>query len=455
MRRATPIATPRPWATPSFLLPVLLIPALTLVAMLFWQGDNRAIFRVVQLCFAWAVLVQALFVVARFFERGWFEFFAYLFHFVAIGAASLTVSFRWEQYPQDMMYDQMALLSMAGQLMVGTLCLGSRPLDVKARLDPRAVMVCAAILCTAALIKFGFYIRYVGLSGGHSTIYTEGDALRDNSPVIIRVLAAGAPLIGLVALTQPGLPRWCRVLGGLSIVLEFAIGVRSRPLFIIISALTIGQRGFRITGTRKLLVVTGGLAAMIALIAIGYVRENNHSSADEYLWLVLESLFGVFEAGVFGTQTPDAGRLVISQIVPLLQPTPLTNIDTIAKLLTAIYAQQGYIWGFGYSSAALTETAILFGPMLSSVLYPLIVLGIVTAIRAAISSRRPWWYLYGACVLPIGFYIWRAELWQVLIPVIKALPYIVILLGADAFARLGRGRGRGARRSAVLRPGLP
>jgi hypothetical protein len=124
----------------------------------------------------------------------------------------------------------------------------------------------------------------------------------------------------------------------------------------------------------------------------------------------------------------------------LLQPTPLTSIDTIAKLLTAVYAQQGYIWGFGFSSAALTETAILFGPVLAAITYPAIVLAIVTGIRAAITSKQQWWYLYGACVLPIGFYIWRAELWQVVIPVIKALPYIAILLGADAFARLGRAR---------------
>ena len=44
------------------------------------------------------------------------------------------------------------------------------------------------------MIKFYYYLQVVGEAGGHSAIYTEGDAVRDNSPAAVRVLSAGAPL---------------------------------------------------------------------------------------------------------------------------------------------------------------------------------------------------------------------------------------------------------------------
>ena len=423
-----------------FVATIAAIPLVTFVTMLLWQGDARTAFRVIQLCFGCAVALQLVLILASVFERGWYEIFAYGLHFTAVGAASLTVTFRLEQYPQDLLYDQMALLAMAGQLTLGAMVLRSRPLEQRARLDPKVLAVCAVVVCTAALIKFGFYIQYVGLAGGHSAIYTEGDALRDNSPAPVRILAAGAPLIGLLAITHPGLPRWCRALGALSIVLEFAIGIRSRPLFIILAALALVQGRIRFTPLLKALIVAGALAAVFAIGAIGYVRENNSVTGAEYVWIVLESLFGIFEAGVFGAQIPNTAPIVVGQLGPLLAPTPLGSVDTIAKLLTSTFTPNAYIAGYGYSSAALTEVTMLLGPVISGAAYPLAVFGIVTLIRRTVTSRRNWIFLYGMCVLPIAFYIWRAELWQLAVPAIKALPFIAVLLGADAFARLGHGR---------------
>ena len=48
--------------------------------------------------------------------------------FVTVGAASATVTFRLEQYPQDLLYDQFAIIGMAGQLMIGILALRARAL---------------------------------------------------------------------------------------------------------------------------------------------------------------------------------------------------------------------------------------------------------------------------------------------------------------------------------------
>lgn len=436
---AARVADPRP-VDLRFVAAVGAIPLATVTAMLLWQGDAAGVFRLVQLGFAWAVVVQLAAVLARAFERGWLEVFAYLLHLMAIGAASLTVTFRLENYPPDLLYDQMALLGLAGQLMLGVLALRSRPLEQRTRLDARALTFCAVVVCSAALIKFGYYIQYVGASGGHTEIYTEGDALRDNSPAPIRILAAGAPLIGLLALTQPGLPRWCRALGALSIVLEFAIGIRSRPLFIVMATLVLVQHRIRFSPARKLLTVAVALVALLGIVAIGYYRENNSVGYADYVWVVLESLFGIFEAGVFGAQIPGASGIVVSQIVPLLAPTPLGSIDTIGKLLTSTFTPKAYLAGYGYSSAALTEVAMLLGPVVSGLVYPLVVFGVVALVRAAVTSPRTWVFLYGACVVPTAFYIWRAELWQLAVPAIKAMPFMLVLLGVDAFARLGGGR---------------
>lgn len=429
-----------PWNDIRFIGPVIAIPPATFAILLLWQGDLGWAFRAAQLCLGWAVIVQLAFLLPRIFDRGWFELFAYLLHFVAIGAASLTVTFRLEQYGQDLLYDQLAVAGMAGQLMLGFLVLNGAPLRLRAELNRQVLAAAAVVVCSAALVKFALYIQYVGLAGGHFSIYTEGDAVRDNSPAVIRILAAGAPLIGLLAVTQPGLPRWCRMLGVLAIMLEFAIGIRGRPVYIILSALAIAQVHIRITPARKIAILISGVLAVIAIGSVGYVREENTSEIDEYFWMVLESLFGIFEAGVFSAQLPGASPLVLTQGIVLLAPTPIGSIDTVAKLISVVYTQKAYLVGYGYSSSVLTETVLLFGPLGAGLVYPAAVFGITVAIKAAVSSRRTWLFLYGACVLPIAFYIWRAELWQLAVPAVKALPFIVVLVGADAYARLGKDR---------------
>ena len=112
----------------------------------------------------------------------------------------------------------------------------------------------------------------------------------------------------------------------------------------------------------------------------------------------------------------------------------------VGKLLTSTFTPRAYLAGYGYSSAALTEITMLFGPVWAALVYPVTVLGIVTAIKAAVTSRRPWLFLYGASTLPIADYIWRAELWQMAVPAIKAAPFILVLLAADAYARLAERR---------------
>lgn len=447
-----PSASVTPWQSARFVIPSIAIPLITFLAMLLWQGDAREAFRAVQLCFGWVLVLQVMAVISRVFERGWFEFFAYMMHFVSIGAASLTVTFRLEQYPQDMLYDQMAVLGMSGQLIIGFMALNSRPLLVKARLNPQVLAICAVVVCSAALIKFGFYIRYVGL-GGHLEIYTQGDAVRDNSPAVIRILAAGSPLIAFLVITQPGLPRWCRALGVLAVMLEFAIGIRGRPIYIILAVLVLVQDRLRLTLPRKVFIVFGALISVIAVAAIGYFREANDSTIIDFFWMILESLFGIFEAGVFGTQIPDTAPLITGQIAPLLVPTPLGTVDTIAKLLSSTFTPKAYVLGYGYSSSALTEITMLVGVVFSGLAYPIAVLLILSGIKATIAARQTWTFLYGACVLPIAFYIWRAELWQLAVPAIKAAPFILVLLGADAFARLAN-RSDAARRPKRLRSNI-
>ena len=419
---------------------VLLIPLATFVALLIWQDGGLGAFRVAQVTLSVVVVAQLVVVFERAFDRAWFEFLAYVLHLLTVGAASLTVTFRLEQYPQDLLYDQFAIIGMAGQLMLGVLALRARPLRITAPLDTRVLTICAVVVCTAAAIKFFYYLQYVGEAGGHSSIYTEGDAVRDNSPAVVRILSAGAPLIGLLALTFPRMPWWCRALGALAIVLELAIGIRGRPLFVILSAVAILQTSVRLTPLRKLMIVAAALAGIVVLAAIGYYRESNNSTIGDYFWMVLQSLFGIFEAGVLAAQIPDTEPIVVGQIVPLLFPTPLGDIDTVGKLISATYTPWAYVNGYGYSSSALTEVTMLCGPVLAGLVYPLVVLGVMTLIRAALTSRRTWLFLYGASTAPIAYYVWRAELWQLVVPAVKAAPFILVLLGADAFARLGERR---------------
>ena len=338
----------------------------------------------------------------------------------------------------------MALIGMGGQLMLGFMTLNNGPLRQQARLDGRVLAICAVVVCTAALIKFQFYLQFIASAGGHSEIYTEGDALRDNSPAAIRILAAGAPLIGLLALTQPGLPKWCRALGALSIVLEFAIGIRSRPLFILMGAIALFQARVRLTRLLKVLIVAGAVVAVVAIAAIGYFRENNSVTAAEFSGWSSRACSESSKPAFSASKSQIPAQIVVTQIVPLLAPTPIGSIDTVGKLLTSTFTPQAYLAGYGYSSAALTEITMLVGPVWAALIYPLAVFAIVTAIKAAITSRRSWTFLYGASTLPIAYYIWRAELWQMVVPAIKAAPFILVLLAADAFARLGQRRSRRA-----------
>src|SRR5690606_23650715 len=132
-----------------------------------------------------------------------------------------------------------------------------------------------------------------------------------------------------------------------------------------------------------------------------------------------ESLFGVFEAGVFSAEIPNSFSLVLTQIHTLLLPTPIGSIDTVSKLISATFTPRAYLSGFGYSSSAFTEISLLFGPLLAGFVYPVAVFGIITFIKIAVTSQRTWLFLYGVSALPIAFYIWRAELWQLVVPAIK------------------------------------
>lgn len=439
-RPADPRSTPLALPSARLLAPLLLIPLATFVALLVWQDGERSAFRAAQVTFGVVVFAQMALVFARGFTIGWFEFLAYVLHLLTIGAASLTVTFRLEQYPQDLLYDQFAIVGMAGQLTMGVLALRAAPLRIAAPLDTRVLTICAVVVCTAAMIKFYYYLQVVAEAGGHASIYTEGDAVRDNSPAVVRVLSAGAPLIGLLALTYPRMPWWCRLLGALAILLEFAIGIRGRPLFVILSAAAILQASVRLTPLRKAAIVAGAVLAIIVIAAIGYVRESNQSTITDYFWMVLQSLFGIFEAGVLAAQIPDTRSIVTGQIVPLLFPSPIGDIDTVGKLISATYTPVAYVAGYGYSSSALTEVTMLCGPVLAGLVYPLVVVAVMSAIRAAVTSRHTWLFLYGACTMPIAYYIWRAELWQMVVPAIKAGPFILLLLAADAYARLSERR---------------
>lgn len=429
----------RLWQKPAVSLQLAAIPLASFLAVISWQANLHGLFETLQIALAWAVVGQAMMVLFYAFERSWFGFFAYLLHMVAIGGSSLAVAFGAERYPTGLPYDQLSVVGMAGQLMLGVAMLSNGPVSTRVKLDRNVLAICAIIVCSAALIKFGFYIRYVGLSGGHMDIYTEGDAVRDNSPTIIRLLAAGAPLIALLAVTQPDLPRWCRALGFLAIVLEFAIGIRSRPLFIIFSIISLTQLSFKITLPRKILAVFGAIISILAIAALGYFRENNQSTSIDYFWIVIRSLFGVFEASVFSAQLPASNsEIVFDQLGPLLFPTPRAIIDTVAKLLTVTFSPEAFLMGFGYSSSALAEIVMIFGLPAAGLIYPFATFGIFTSIQIAVCSKRIWIFLYGVSVIPVSFYIWRAELWQMIIPAIKALPFILVLMGVDTFARLGR-----------------
>lgn len=423
-----------------FLLPV---PIAALLALLIWQDGEHGVFRALQLGFGGLVLVQMIVVALRAFDRGWLEILAYLLHLVMIGASALAVTFRVEQYPQDMFYDQFALIGMAGQLVLGVLALTSSPLLITARIDPNVLKICALVVCTAAVAKFYFYFGFVGAASGYASIYTEGDAVRDTSPALIRILSAGAPLIGLLALTYPRMPLWCRGLGALAIMLEFAIGIRGRPFYIALSAAAILQASIRLTPRSRLMIALGAVAVVLVLAVIGYVREGNTSSIPDYMVAVAQSLFGIFESGVFSAQLPDTAPIVVGQIRPLIFPTPLNDIDMVYKLLSVTYTPTAYLLGYGYSSSAMTEVGMLFGPVVSGLVYPLVVAAIVAGVRAAVTSKHTPVFLYGACVLPTAFYIWRAELWQMAVPAIKAAPFILVLLGVDAYARLGERRQAG------------
>lgn len=384
---------------------------------------------------AWALkamaalaLAQGLVLLPGLSRRGWLEVFAYLFHWVFVGGAC--VDFAWTQLlePLEMRHMPLALSGLAAQIGLGFLLRHDTPLRLRLEVRP-SVLVTVMVLCSAAaLVKFALYFREIAALGGHLAIYTDGASIRDSSPFVIRVLASGAPFVALVALAQRNLPVSMRWLAIAAIGMEFLIGTRSRPLFLLCCALALIQMDLKFSVQQLRRWLFGISLAIAAMVVLGYVREGYEIPAAAYMLVVFESLAGTVHGAVNGVDVQGLGTLVVRQLTSLLWPSDLSQIDTVARAISMEIIPAAYESGYGLSSSALLEIATLGTIAASPVLYPAVAVAFVMLVRVCVQSRVGIVYLAGIALMPTVFYLWRAELWQPLASLVKALPFLLMLL---------------------------
>lgn len=379
---------------------------------------------------AMAPLLQLFWVVRRFYRTGWIEGFAYFFHWLFIGGACVAFMLTDAFDTVTPLQQHLLVAGINAQVLLGALALGSKPTQVGVQFSPGAVSALMLVCGTAALVKFGFYIQQIGEVGDHLAIYTEGEAVRDATPLPVRVLATGASLVAVVALCQRAVPMHIKLLALLAICMEFAIGTRSRPIFLLCAVMALGQAALIGSRRSRMLIGLVPVLGAVGAGAVGYFREGYDVGAGLYIVISLASLAGTLEAALASTEMASMPATVLTQLPVLLAPTDRTQIDTAAKLVSTETNPWTYDLGYGLSSSALLETSALLSPQACLLAYPLLCILLVLAVRRAIESRNSLWHLVGIALLPTLFYVWRAELWQPLISVAKALPFLLLLAAA-------------------------
>jgi hypothetical protein len=379
---------------------------------------------------ALAPLFQLFWVLRRFYRTGWIEGFAYFFHWLFIGGACVAFLLTDAFDTVTPIQRHLLVAGINAQVLLGALVLGSKPAQIGVQFSPRAVSALMLVCGTAALVKFGFYIQQIGEVGDHLAIYTEGEAVRDATPLPLRVLATGASLVAVVALCQNSVPMHIKLLALLAICMEFAIGTRSRPIFLLCAVLALGQAALIGSRRSRRLVALVPVLGIVGAGAVGYFREGYDVGVGVFVVISLASLGGTVEAALASTEIVSMADTVIAQLPVLIAPTDRTQIDTAAKLVSTETNPWTYDLGYGLSSSTLLETSALLSPQACLLAYPLLCILLVLAVRRAIDSRNSVWHLAGIAVLPTLFYLWRAELWQPLIALAKALPFLLLLAAA-------------------------
>jgi hypothetical protein len=384
-----------------------------------------------------APLFQLFWVLRGFYRTGWIEGFAYFFHWLFIGGACVAFLLTNAFGTVTPIQQNLLVAGINAQVLLGALVLGSKPTRIGVQFSSRVVSALMLVCGTAALVKFGFYIQQIAEVGGdHLAIYTEGEAVRDATPWPVRVLATGASLVAVVALCQRSVPMRIKLLALLAICMEFAIGTRSRPIFLLCAVLALGQAALVGSRRSRRLVALVPLLGVLGAGGVGYLREGYDVGAGEFAAISLASLAGTFEAAIASTEIVTMPATVLTQLPVLIAPTDRTQIDTAAKLVSTETNPWTYDMGYGLSSSMLLETSALLSPQACLLVYPLLAVLSVVAVRRAVESRNSLWHLAGIALLPTLFYLWRAELWQPLIALAKSLPFLLVL----AATRPARGR---------------
>jgi hypothetical protein len=374
------------------------------------------------------VIVQALWLSARLRHTAYLELGAYFFHAVFVGTAAVTMAWVELQGSVTTIEAKLLVAGLHGQLVLGVLCSTERPLHPRVHVSREMINLLMLACASAALVKFGLYYREVMALGGHLAIYTDGDAIRDSSPLVVRLLASGAPFVAVLTLTQRGTHGGLRVLALIAICLEFLIGTRARPLFLLAAAVALNQRAMQLTKRRFRLLAAVAVAVLAGATALGYVREEYDLPFALYMLVVFESLAGTVHAALGSLDLASLRGLVLSQILPLLMPTDLASLDTVSKSVSFHLMPAAYERGYGLSSSLLLEVNALVSPGAVWLFYPLMALLWMRVLRACLDSPRPLIYLAGIAMAPAAFYIWRAEAWQPVVSLAKAAPFIVLAL---------------------------
>lgn len=411
-----------------------------LVNLMFWMTTVAVVATGLQAAddidaWTWALkamaamaLAQGLVLLPGLIRCGWLEVLAYLFHWVFVGGACVDFALTQFLEPIGVRYMPLALSGLAAQFALGLLLRRDMPLELRLEVRP-TVLVALMVLCSsAALGKFALYFREIAALGGHLAIYTDGSSIRDSSPFVIRVLASGAPFLALVALAQRNIPTSIRWLAIAAIGMEFLIGTRSRPLFLFGCVLALSQVHLKLSARQLRRWLFGIGLAVAGMVVLGYVREGWDIPAAAYMLVVFESLAGTVHGAINGVDVRGLNTLVFQQLPSLLWPSDLSRIDTVARSISWEIIPAAYESGYGLSSSALLEIAALGSIAASPVLYPAVAAAFVLIVRACAQSRVGLVYLTGIAVMPTVFYLWRAELWQPMATLVKALPFLLLLL---------------------------
>ncbi|CFQ32139.1 O-antigen polymerase [Yersinia bercovieri] len=285
-------------------------------------------------------------------------------------------------------------------------------------------------LCQA--YKIIIYLIFILNSGlGHLAIYIEGDALRDNVPLIVRGISGFSIIISMMTFFYPS-SKSIKVISIIMVLSDMAIGIRGKFFFSAISILFLFAYINKTKAVSFFTFATGVIPIItlfITLSVVSYFREGYTIDFYSYIFIVLDSISstiaGLERLYMISGEWWDkyfSYQMVFDQILPILGFNNLEG-NGIAKVYSLLVL--GNISnGIGLSSSIVLESIVIMGELFPILLLMYLMLFILF-IPYLLSSNKAVINVIGLSLISGFLFSARAEMVLPLVYFIKFSPVII------------------------------